>query len=147
MSAPVSAWDNVIKQFAPLKEQSRAIENAAHLREWLAYLAANPGETVAFDAGLDDYARQETALRAREEGRDIPFGGGGYIFLQYTALYGPKDQYWPECVKQIDRRQAARGLSYCKWRGVVRTAEFSAWRHDGAAERARLPHKHERIAG
>jgi hypothetical protein len=114
-----SVWDKVANALPPIRDDEHAKENADIVREWLQSSAEGRCTTQQFDQAIEL----------------------GYYIFQYTALYGPKDEYWPECVKQIDRRQAARGLGYCKWRGVIRSAEFDTWRHDGAVERSRLPNK------
>jgi len=119
-----SVWDKVANALPPIKDDPHAAENAAIVREWLQSSAEGRCTPQEFDKAIEL----------------------GYYVFQYTAIYGPKDEFWPECVKQIDRRQAARGLSYCKWRGVVRTAEFEGWRYDRAAERSKLPNKGDRAA-
>jgi hypothetical protein len=105
-----------------VKDDPHARENAAIVREWLAAVAEGTATPADFD-------------RAIEHGR--------YIF-QYTAVYGPADEYYPECVRQIDRRMALRGLVFCKWRGWIRRDLFDAWKFDRAKERADLPNKGER---
>lgn len=115
----MSIWDKTIRALPPVKDDPHATENAGIVRDWLRQLAEGSKTPEEFDAAIDR---------------------GVYVF-QYTAVYGPKDEYWPVMAAQIDRRMARRGLAFCKWRGWVRRDEFDAWRFDGAAERAKLPRK------
>ncbi len=119
----MSYWEKAISSLPPIREDIHAVENAEIVRGWLAALRDGTHTEAEFDAQIQ-----------------------GYHFLQFTAVYGPKDEYWPDMVAQIDRRMYLRGLRYCRWRGWVPSGQFDEWRHDRAAERAKLPNKHERAA-
>lgn len=105
-----------------IKENPEAAENAAIVREWLQAVAEGRADEGQFD-------------RAIEHGR---------LIFQYVACCGTEDEFYPECVKQIDRRMALRGLVFCKWRGWLRRDRFDSWQFDRGQERAAMPNKGER---
>ena len=119
----MSAFANVLGSLPPIKDDVHATENAEIVRGWLVALREGRHTEAEFDAQIQ-----------------------GYHIFQFCAIYGPKDEYWPDLVKQIDRRQYERGLRYCVWRGWVPVGIFDEWRGDRARERSQIPNKHDRAA-
>lgn len=116
-------WDKTIAALPPIKDDPFAAENAEIVRGWLEALREGRHTEAQFDAQIQ-----------------------GYHIFQYTAIYGPRDEYWPDLAKQIDRRQYERGLRYCVWRGWTPIGIFDEWRGDRARERAAAPGKFHRAA-
>lgn len=105
-----------------ISDDAHARANAESVRAWLEAVASGSATPHEFDHAIEK----------------------GQLLFEYTAVYGHKDEFYPECCKQIDRRMALRGLVHCKWRGWIRRDDFDAWKHDRAQERSALPNKGER---
>lgn len=123
-----SSWDrHTGSLFAPVREDPKAQENAAWVRDWLAALVDGRKSVEQFDAAIPK-------SRSR-------------LIAQYLHIYGKADEFHAVCLSQIDRRmERLHGKKYCKWRGWLPVEEFDAWRWDGARERAGLPNKRDRAA-
>lgn len=119
----MSYWDKALTGLPPIKDDPHAAENAEIVRGWLAALREGRQTEAAFDAQIQ-----------------------GYHIFQFTAIYGPQDEYFPDMMAQIDRRMHLRGLRYCVWRGWIGVGIFDEWRGDRARERSQLPNKHDRAA-
>ncbi len=118
----MSAFATVLGALPPIRDDIHAIENAEIVKGWLVALREGRHTEAEFDAQIQPY----------------------HLF-QYAVICGPRDPYFPDMVKQIDRRMHLRGLRFCKWRGWVKVGVYDDWRRDGAVDRARLPNK-ERAA-
>lgn len=103
-------------------DDAHAKANAESVRAWLAAVAGGAATPQEFD-------------RAIEHGK---------LLFEYVAVCGHKDEFYPVCCAQIDRRMALRGLVHCRWRGWIPRVAFDAWRWDRAQERADAPRKGER---
>lgn len=122
MTGLVSVGEQLRAGLPSIRDNPDAAENAGIVRDWLQAVAEGRATPQQFDAAI-------------ERGR---------LIFQYVACFGTADEFYPECVRQIDRRMALRGLMFCKWRGWIRRDQFDDWQFDRAQERADLPSKFER---
>jgi len=123
VTATIQAAGESLRTGIPgIRDNPEAAENATIVREWLQAVSEGRKTGQQFDAAIEH----------------------GRLIFQYVACFGTGDEFYPECVKQIDRRMALRGLVFCKWRGWIRRDLFDAWKFDRAQERADLPNKGER---